>query len=400
MKSKWAGVLAKLALLAGSLTLMLVVGEIGVRVLGLAPPVKSRDGDSVASVVVFDAKLETRYQPNQHTKIVSQYGEFATDYDFNELGLRDRPVPARTEDKSLRILALGNSFVEGWGVQTEDSFLHVAEAILNAKRPVRIVNGGASGYGAAQSYLLCQELLPKIQPDAVVFFYLPTMLPADQKFLAKAELDKDEIALGLNLDALINAPTVKQDAATGNAFVDSAIVSSTSEYSSLVRMVRSRIANRAARQSIIPGDPRSDLFAAYRAPAENLPEMHAPTLRHIIALGRLARAAGVPFLVVQLPMPFEISATEWSRGREIYGLTGSVAVSPELRRLPAEALQKAGVPLVAAHEFLAAKAQSQPGLYFAFDFHLNATGQRLLGAWLADQLSSLVTSHQGVARDE
>jgi lysophospholipase L1-like esterase len=394
MKSK-IGVLGKLALLAGSLTLVLIAAEIGVRVLGLAPPAPSRGSDSVESVVLFDAKLETRYQANAHTKIQSQYGEFAIDYDFNELGLRDRAVPSRSEDNSFRILALGNSFVEGWGVQTEDSFLHVAEARLNAarsrpERSVRIVNGGASGYGAAQCYLLCKELLPKTQPDAVVFFYLPTMLPADQKFLAKAELNKEQIAQGLNVDAVINAPTTKKAGVAGNAFVDSAIVTGMSEYSCLARLVRSRVANRAAQQSIVPGDSQSDLFAAYRAPAEKLADMHAGTLRHVLAMARLAREAGLPFVVVQLPMPFEISTSEWGHGRQIYGLTEEVRVPSELRRLPMDALQKEEIPLFAAHEFLAEKAQSQPGIYFAFDFHLNATGQRLLGEWLADKLAKTI----------
>jgi lysophospholipase L1-like esterase len=397
MKSKLAGILIKVGLLAGSVGLALIVGEIAVRVLGLAPPVKAGGGDSVANVVLFDAKLETRYQPHAHTTIHSQYDEFTIDYDFNELGLRDRAVPPRSGDQSMRILTLGNSFVEGWGVQTDESFLRVAEARLNAKHAVRIINGGASGYGAAQSYLLCKELLEKTQPDAVVFFYLPTMLPADQKFLAKADLDKDQIAVGLNVDAIINAPNAKQTAASGNFFVDSAVIKGMSEYSSLMRMVRSRMANRAAQQSIIPGDPHTDLFAAYRAPAEKLPEMHAATLRHLVAMGRLAKQSNLPFLVVQLPMPFEISASEWGRGRQIYGLTGDVQVPAELRRLPAEALEKEGMRLVAAHEFLAGKAMAQsgqPAIYFSFDFHLNAGGQRLLGEWLAEQLAPMVAGEK------
>jgi lysophospholipase L1-like esterase len=132
------------------------------------------------------------------------------------------------------------------------------------------------------------------------------------------------------------------------------------------------------------------LFAAYRAAPEKLADMHAGTLRHMAAMAHLARAAKVPFLVVQLPMPFEISASEWGKGRAIYGLTSEVAVRAELRRLPVEAMEKQGVPLFAAHDFLAQKAQEQAPIYYAFDFHLNATGQRLLGEWLAETLTNTV----------
>lgn len=387
-KGRRRRVLAKITLLVGSVGMMLGVAEIAVRVLGLAPRAPA-GGGSVEGIVKFDPTLETRYQPSAHTRISSQYKEFAIDYDINELGLRDRPVPPRSGDAAPRLLALGNSFVEGWGVPVEESFLRVAEDRLSAKTPVRIVNGGASGYGAAQSYLLGKELVPKVQPDAVVFFYVPTMVQADSVFLAKAKPDQDQLAEGLDLDLVIDAPSAKPEAPSGNSLAHSQTLKAAAEYSHLVRLVRTRLANRAARQSVVPGDPKSDLFAAYRAPEETLPDLYAPTLRHVVALGRLARGAGLPFVVVQLPMPFEVSAQEWARGREIYGLRGDVAVPAAVRRVPAEVLGREGIPLVAAHEFLAEKAQQHPPIYYAFDFHLNPDGQRFLGEWLAGQLAAL-----------
>jgi lysophospholipase L1-like esterase len=350
-------------------------------------------------VLEFDSKLETRYQPNSHTTIRSQYGEFAIDYDFNEFGLRDRPIPARADDPDFRILALGNSFVEGWGAKIEESFVRVAEDRMNAARPksrpqYRIVNAGASGYGAVQSYLLGKELTAKLRPDAIVFFYLPTMLPADQKFLPRAELDGDRLATGLNFAPILDAPHAGM-AASGAAPAatvggEGMLSSSLAKYSSLWRVLRARLDNRAAQRSIVPGDVQTDLLAAYRAPAEALESMHEPTFRHVAAMATMAHDAGIPFVVVQLPLPIEVSPVEWDRGRAIYGLSATVTKRPELEEIPAAALARTNASYVRARDFLASKAATSPGderLFFAYDFHLNRRGQQLLGEWLADSLS-------------
>jgi lysophospholipase L1-like esterase len=396
MSSKGRWVLSRFGLVGGSLVFTLIVAEVAVRMLGLAPP--AGGGDSVHKALQFDEKLETRYIPGAHTTIRSQYGEFTIEYAFNQLGLRDRELPPRADDNSYRILVLGNSFVEGWGVDTEVSFLHAAEMRLQEQRqlkrstpvrapvPVRLINGGASGYGAAQCYLLMQELLPKTGADAVVFVYLPTMLPADYKFLAKASRDEAGLATGLDMNLLLKTPAPNVAAMGGDAPIGPGLA----EYSGLARFVRARLANRAALKSIVPGDPQSDLLAPYRAPKQKLAELHAATFQHIAGMAKVARDAQVPFVVVQLPLPFEVSPVEWQHGRQLYGIPSEAASFPELTQLPAELLAKDAVPLATAHTLLAEKAAQRPGdprIYYDFDFHLNTTGQQLLGDWLAEVLA-------------
>jgi lysophospholipase L1-like esterase len=392
MKNMARKILVKSALVFLSVAVTLAATEIGVRVLGLAPSSNRKEADPLQSVLQFDSKLETRYQPNSHATIRSQYGEFAIEYDFNELGLRDRPVLSRSDDSDFRILALGNSFVEGWGVPVDECFVRVAEDKLNSTRPksrrhYRVINAGASGYGAAQSYLLGKELMSTLRPDALVFFYLPTMLPADHKFIERAELDDDRLASGLNLAPIIDAPHTESVAVRSDS---DRMLSFLTKWSSLAQLIRTRLDNRAAQRSIVPGDVQTDLFAAYRASSDALESMHAPTFRHIAAMAKMAHEAGIPFVVVQLPLPIEVSSVEWDRGRAIYGLSTEVANRPELHEFPAAALAKTGTPFLRARDFIASKAassQGDPRIFFAYDFHLNRRGQQLLGEWLADNLS-------------
>jgi hypothetical protein len=380
----------KVALAAIALGASLAVLEVTIRVLGLAPS-PSRT-DALQKVIEFDGKLETRYKANAHTSVNSQYGEFAVSYTFNNLGLRDRPLEDKAHDDCFRVLALGNSFVEGWGVAAEDMFLRIAEQQCNAglhrskKRPVRIINAGASGYGAIQSYLFLQELLDSTQPDAVVFFYIPTMVSADQKFLLRASTDSQGLATGLNMDVFTGkAATQLPDTASGAGGIGSVCASR----SALVRFVATCVENIAARKQIAPGDPLKDLLAAYRAPSGTLARLHEPTFLHLDAMANLAKQSNIPFMTVYLPMPFEVSSVEWAKGRTIYGIDQGPDAYAEPGQLAAARFQQAGIPWISARDVLAAKSAQRAHdalLFFSFDFHLNKDGQKVVGDWLGNEL--------------
>ncbi len=391
MEAKPAGkfrpMLFKLAIMFGALSACLLVLELGVRVLGLASAPSDAGGESIQHVVQFDSKLETRYKPGARTTIKSQYGEFEVEYVFNELGLRDRPLNGSESEAPRRILALGNSFVEGWGLPAQDTFLRVAENRLNggdAERSVRIVNAGASGYGAAQCYLLMQDLMPRVRPDAVVFFYVGTMMVADHRFVSRANLDEQGLATGLDVRALLQGPTH-----SGGSSSQESSPSFLTRHSHLVRLIATRMANAESMTNLIPGDPTTDLLAPYRMPSSQRDSLHEATWRHIAAMARMAEEAGAPFLVVHLPMPFEVSPVEWSRGKEIYDVADKTVQSDDIAVATKAALDAAGIPWVSAYDLLAEKTAQQEGdprLYFDTDFHLNKSGARAVGHWLAKQL--------------
>src|SRR5262245_66553477 len=106
-----------------SILIALLAAETVVRVGKLAPPAGPAPSP-LESVIGFDSKLGTRYKAGASTTVKSQYGEFEVQYRFNELGLRDRPL---AEGGSARVLVLGNSLVEGWGVEEQEGFVRRTE---------------------------------------------------------------------------------------------------------------------------------------------------------------------------------------------------------------------------------------------------------------------------------
>jgi hypothetical protein len=378
------------AILIGVATVFaLVVLEIAVRATHLAADLPPQAMDMAAQLKgarQFDPVLQDRYQPNGHAEIRSPYGEFRIAYRFNELGLRDRPVPPRSGDPARRILVLGNSFVEGWGVEFDETFVQIAQKALSDARagagpPVRLIDAGIAGFGAAQSYLFARELIPKVKPDALVFVFVGSMVSADQTFLSLATLDAHGLAQGLDPDAFLKSGDAP--AAAPPTWSDAAL-RRISEYSALVRLFYVRSLNRQAQLQIHAGDPATDLLAAYRAPPERMAALYEPTLRHIAGMRDLAKANGIAFSVIRLPMPFELDGAAWNPGRQAYGIPqGQVLPEPDRERLDAFCVEKQ-ISCVSADEALKADPAS---LFFRYDFHLNPNGNRAVGEWLARRLS-------------
>lgn len=103
------------------------------------------------------------------------------DYDvsvaINSKRLRDREFPYEKERGVFRILALGDSFRFGFGVNGEDSYPKVLEKILNdnseASRSPKyeVINAGVPGWGTAQEVVFWNVEGQKYDPDIVILCF-------------------------------------------------------------------------------------------------------------------------------------------------------------------------------------------------------------------------------------
>jgi len=94
--------------------------------------------------------------------------EFKYDVHINKLGLRDGEVPAKRPGV-YRILAIGDSFTYGWGVDVAQSWPKVLEQALRANgRQVEVINCGKPGAGPPFYAELAERAIPVLQPDLVI----------------------------------------------------------------------------------------------------------------------------------------------------------------------------------------------------------------------------------------
>lgn len=98
--------------------------------------------------------------------------DYAFEVRLNELGLRDTPL-AEARAGGLRILALGDSYTFGIGVRSEESWPGVLERRLRSELPAAlrpvVFDAGLPAYGAHQIRQLGEELIPKLEPQIVIF---------------------------------------------------------------------------------------------------------------------------------------------------------------------------------------------------------------------------------------
>lgn len=122
-----APVLGRLALAAAGLALALTLAEVVVRVADLDfRPIRSRANE--------DAVLE---QLEFRTRVVT-----------NALGFRDRRLPGPKPPGTMRVVVLGDSFTQGYGVEEEQAYPRRLERLLDTREPARrheVVNLGVPG---------------------------------------------------------------------------------------------------------------------------------------------------------------------------------------------------------------------------------------------------------------
>ena len=376
-----------------SVLLALAALEGIVRLFGMVPPMEQDASSGLRSLLTFDQILETKYIPGASARIKSPYGEFDVAYRVNEFGLRGSQIAPKREDEKL-VLVLGNSFVEGWGVEEETTFVSVAQGVVRDKRkslnsaPVRIVNGGVSGYGAAQLYLNLQRIWPAVSPDVVVLAIVGTMVNSDYKYLSSARINPEGIATGLSASAILSGGTPQTFAQQP---ASSKWLDYLSRYLATVRLVRNRFANEAAMNEIKAGDPVTDLLAAYRADRVTLGKIFEPTLRHVSAIGEFAQSKGAKFILLYLPMPFQLSDNAWDVGRKAYRLSKLPAPDGELDVIRSFCLARrleCLFPTDMLREALASQGKRE--IYFHYDFHMTSEGNRILGTWLGNELAKSV----------
>lgn len=152
------------AVLGVTLLLCTLVAEVGLRFV--AP---QRVPRFPAGLFVADPLLRYRLTPN--FRGVASTGEYRTKLKTDTLGLReDRDYgakPARTQ----RVLALGDSFTMGVGVESADSFPKVLERVLQegaSVSPIEVINAGVPGYNTRQERLYLAGDGLALQPDLVL----------------------------------------------------------------------------------------------------------------------------------------------------------------------------------------------------------------------------------------
>jgi lysophospholipase L1-like esterase len=141
------------------------------------------------------------FSPTRHHRLVphvkSRHKDIEYDYIWanNSLGMRDRERSLEKVPNTFRMLFLGDSMVQGYGVPLEKSMVYLLENSINQpqrQNKIEILNAGVFGYSPFLEYLYLKEIAPKIKPDLVlVGLFLGNDIGDDYFYTQQAKFNPD-----------------------------------------------------------------------------------------------------------------------------------------------------------------------------------------------------------------
>ncbi len=149
---------------------ILVLSEVAVRILKLAPPLTEHY--MLNKMRAPDPVLPYKLRPSITFTGRSDTDEFDFRHAHNAAGFRDEERAYEKPEGVFRVLGLGDSFAYGIGARYEEAYLRRVEKALNA-RPgehpqVQVIKAGIPGYFPEPERMLLQQYGVRYQPDVII----------------------------------------------------------------------------------------------------------------------------------------------------------------------------------------------------------------------------------------
>jgi lysophospholipase L1-like esterase len=379
-----------LAIAAGA-AIALAAAEVGMRAAGLGRP----------NPYEQDPLLGTRLRSGLS---IEWHVEADNPVEINEHGLRDaRGVGPRTTEDELRVLVLGDSFVEALQVPLEDTFVQRLERLLEpapgtAARRVEAINMGCSGHGTAQAYLRFLRDQPAYDPDLAVLCFFGGNDAADNHRDLAGATERPFFDLADDGTTLVGPDLSFWDATAGKRVAWRRALRALNQRSALLSWAahqrwRAQMRSRGreiSRAGLAVGLPPGRDVRIYGDPLRDPPlaEAHALTVALLHALADAARDAGVPLVLATVPVGAQVDPALASRLREACQEPNQIDFD-RWDALLARVAAGEGVPLVAPAGAFRDERARRPDvpLHFEGSGHFTPEGHRVFAEALADGLA-------------
>jgi hypothetical protein len=258
-----------------------------------------------------DNILHHKFKPNA----VGRYktNEFDTDYTINSLGLRDKEYSIEKPPHTFRILIVGDSFTEGDGVFSHETFSkRLEEKLQQGGKNFEVINAGVGSYSSLLEYLYVKNYGLQLQPDLVILNFDLSDVYDDITYTQTARFDERGVPIGVSATAeppgLLKGPIASvKDWFKANM--------------RLYNFIRIRITPQlemAKRQGNFNGDIRRDKYALIRETYVDADSNWALTHRYLLLTRDLLKSKGVDFWMTVYPYGLQIHPKEWKAGREYW----------------------------------------------------------------------------------
>lgn len=376
------GFVGNLVLLAASVAVGLVALEGGARLLMARAPVITTGEQSVYTLE--DPVLGWRNRPGATVRY--QRRDYQTEVTINAFGFRDVERPLAKAPGVTRVLALGDSFLEAYTVEIEESITRRAEAIGRAAGcPVEVVNAGVHGYSTDQEALWFVREAEPFKPDivAVFVYYNDILNNLRDRYWGSPKpvvdvVDGELVPINLPLPEAQRAaepagvrlrPRTQVQGSALKALVAERMIMGAPDFYN--RMAAVGIWERWEPETV------PDELRVYKS-RPRLVELDQAWERTELILGALAntiRARGGSPVLVHVPAQFEISERDWKLTTTRFGIDPAAWDRRQVsRRLEALASSGGWAFLDLTPALLRAAGVLGEELYLRYDGHWNRRG--------------------------
>jgi GDSL-like Lipase/Acylhydrolase family len=302
----------------------------------------------------------------------------------NHLGLRGRETTVEKPAGTRRILMLGDSFTMGKGVEDDQTFSVLAERALQASLAacgggsVEVLNGGIDSYAPILSFLQFERELARLAPDLVVLNFDHSDLIQEAAYRQQAVRD----ATG----EIIAVPQVGHDS------LYERFVSWTSRHLFFTRVllvyVNRAMDHRELTVRRVVNEVGRETFAHTLEGDVDRTAQWNDVFESIGRIKRLADSLPTAFLLTTYPWAHQLGDRGWVPGRYTFMKKGERTTNVTERTIR-ERSAALGIDLFEALPVFQRYQGAEP-LYFDYDPHWTAAGQRIM----AEGLAQYIAEHQ------
>jgi len=384
-------------ILLGLLSCILGLGvlEAGARrALSARPPGKSGEQ---AAYTLFDPVLGWRNKPG--ASVVYNRREYRTTVEINALGFRDIERTGTPPADRPRVLVLGDSFIEAYGVERDEGLTRRLESIAaEAGCAVDVVNAGVHGYSTDQEALWYLREAEPLGADIVVIApYYNDLLHNVRERYSGSIKPLVEVREGVLVPVNTPLPEPPSRAPVSAPPAPRAIQGSALKALVVERLLMgapqwyARLAGFGLVEPYEP-DAAPDEIRVYRGRGRN-PEIERAWARTAEILGSLAntiRARQARPVMVHVPARFEVSDRAFDLTLLRYGFARDAWDTSRVRTRLSEIAASTGFSFLDLTPALRASASLTKGEpYFPVDGHWNRRGHdaaaRSLFSFLRDR---------------
>lgn len=349
--------------------------------------------DRVASLVL-PRREALVFPPDSRFRLKTS--EFDFEANVNSLGFRDRPFHAGSSSVT-RIVAIGDSFTYGWGVQDSEPWPKALERDLLARgMAVEIANLGRPGAGPDQYLRIAQAAVPVLKPRWIIVGLLQgddlnqsTSHAAPEEGSVLKILFPTLSQLSSESPVVITADeTRKKWQRQAREFVARLEPAERQRFESLDPAIRVRFLRGDLNPDILALSTRTPQYSSWllNKSGDVVQRKIAAMAEQLVRIRRLAERYGAHLLVVSVPNWPYVSQ---SRSRQKLGfiltreMLSTEAPDDEMR----QACRAAGIDrFISVTNEIRRRAADGAALYFPADGHFTPEGQQAF----ADALSARV----------